>query len=108
MQKMRELGTDFDLPSHYRYSYLAVIDDKKILYEGLADEVLTYNVRINQFEIEMLSAGYSKGNASSIIVNGIERSLNRRGLNIVVLDKSTGKFIDSVTIDSYLDNSLSR
>ena len=108
VQKMRELGTDFDLPSHYRYSYLAVIDDKKILYEGLADEVLTYNVRINQFEIEMLSAGYSKGNASSIIVNGIERSLNRRGLNIVVLDKSTGKFIDSVTIDSYLDNSLSR
>ena len=38
---------------------------------------------------------------SGVIINSIEHSLNLRGINIVVLNKTTGEVIDSVVFDTF-------
>ena len=40
-------------------------------------------------------------NTASIKINGRERSTNRRGINIVVLDFKTGKFIAARNFDTH-------
>lgn len=50
----------------------------------------------------MTSAGYSAGNKSSIVINGKEYSKNKRGLNIVVYDKTKDEVISSRIFDTWL------
>jgi len=61
--------------------------------------------------LEFESAGFHDGNVASIVVNGKERSLNLRGLNIVRLDPQ-GNLVESTVYDTYEDadasNSLIR
>ncbi len=40
-------------------------------------------------------------NSGSIKYNGKERSVNRRGLNVVVVDFNTGKFVSSKNFDTH-------
>ena len=54
----------------------------------------------NQFKISLDSQAWNFGNVSSIKINGIEHSLNRRGINIVVVDLDTFEVIDSVAFDA--------
>lgn len=42
------------------------------------------------------------GNVSSIKVDDVEYSLNRRGFNFVVIDKSLGQVVDTVCFDLHL------
>ena len=48
----------------------------------------------------MRSIGYSDGNVASVVINGQEYSVNRRGLNIVVYSHYQDKVIDSVCFDT--------
>lgn len=43
---------------------------------------------------------------SQIFVNNIDYSMDRTGLNLVVIDKETGDVVDSVNINTYSDPSL--
>ena len=43
---------------------------------------------------------------SEIFVNNIDYSMNKIGLNIVVIDKETGEVVDSVNINTYSDAGL--
>ena len=45
-------------------------------------------------------------NKSSIIINGVEYSKNRRGLNFVIIDRKTKKIISSFWCDTYADENL--
>ena len=47
----------------------------------------------------MKSIGYSDGNVASVMIEGKECSVNRRGLNIVVYSHYQDKVIDSVNFD---------
>lgn len=108
VQMIQTLGLEFDLQDHYRWSYLAIVDAGNVLYEDLSDSKLEYRTEIAGKKIEIQSAGFQTGNAASIKINDVECALNRRGLNIVVYDKAENRVVDSVCIDTYSDNILSR
>lgn len=108
IQGFRKLGLAFELPDHYRWSYLAVLNDNELVYENLSDEAITYDVNIDNNNISLLSAGYDCGNTCSVKIDGVEYAVNGRGLNIVIYDKQNGYVIDSVCIDTFADNSLIR
>lgn len=105
---MQDLGLEFDLPEKFRQSYLAVLDEDQVLYEAVAEKELSYETEINQHKISIISAGYNDGNRASIKIDDRELSLNKRGINIVAYDKEIGSVIDSISVDTYLDNTLSR
>ncbi len=50
--------------------------------------------------VELESAGLNDGNVARIVVNGKDRSLNLRGLNIVRLD-AQGEYVESTAYDTY-------
>jgi hypothetical protein len=51
-------------------------------------------------DIYFKSAGIMDGNFSIIMINGIERSLNKRGINIALLS-SEGRYLNSLHFDTY-------
>jgi len=106
--KFQQLGLKFDLQNHYRWAYLALLDGDKVIYENISDEQINFNDNVDGVHISMLSAGYEKGNVASIAVDGNEYALNKRGLNIVVYDKAADCMIDSICVDTYADNKLTR
>lgn len=98
---IRALGFDFELPGHYRSSYLAIKSpDEK--WEAYSDTNLFYHgtVRNGTVQYSLTSAGYDCGNTSSICINGKEYSQNSRGLNIVVFDAVRKQVVDSVCFDT--------
>ncbi len=108
IQAMHSIGLQIDLPNHYRWSYLAVLNGDDVIYENMADEQITFTDNIDNIQVSMLSAGYEKGNLASIVINGEEFALNERGLNIVVYDKIGDNVMDSICIDTFSDNKLTR
>ncbi len=52
-------------------------------------------------DIKFKSAGMADGNYSFISINEEDRSLNQRGINLVVLS-STGEYIKSLAFDTYI------
>lgn len=105
---MRSLGLEFKLKNRHRYSYMAVVDENEVVYEKLANKKLYYTAKIDNKSVSMTSAGYNNGNISSIEISGLEYSLNRRGLNIVVYDKNKDIVVDSINIDTFTGEKLSR
>ena len=43
---------------------------------------------------------------SEIMVDNIDYSMNRTGINIVVIDKETGNVLDSIHVNTYSDPNL--
>ena len=105
---MQSLGLEFDLKNRYRYSYLAVIDENEVVFEKLANKKLYYTEKIDNKVLSMTSAGYENGCISSVEISGLEYSLNRRGLNIVVYDKNKDIVIDSIAVDTFKGEAISR
>lgn len=91
-----------DLQAHHWYSYLCIIDDGKIVYEKLDKAKLAHSEKIGNLTLSLTSAALNVGNISEIKVNEKDYSQNRRGLNIVIIDKALGLVIDSVCIDPHL------
>lgn len=98
---MHDLGLQFDILNRYRNSYIAIIQNDKVQYEEVSDEKLEYSGEIGKKNIRIASAGYSVGNSASICVDGVECAVNRRGINIVLLDSRTGGVLDSVSFDTF-------
>ena len=94
------LNTDFN-SDLYRYSYIAVIDSKKVVYEECAHSDIKYKSNdFDKLRFSIESAGFDVGDNSSIKLSGKEYSRNERGLNIVVYSKLTDRVIDSVNFDT--------
>lgn len=107
--KARTAGLKFDLTENgFRKSYLAVLDGKTVVHEEMSAQKLEYVTELNGHSISLTSAGYEVGNTASVQVDGVEYALNRRGLNIVFMSQESGEIVDSVCIDSYLDNRVYR
>ena len=103
---LKIFGIKTDLDRTFRYSWLCVIDEGKVV-EELADE----NERVCGFYewngnvCKLESKGYSEEDEFpapiSITLNGKEKCVNQRGLNFVVVNKETGLVIDSVAFDIF-------
>ena len=100
---LKSLGLKNDWKNAYRKSYIAVIENGKVLYEKMSDKKLTRRCAFDEkrFIGEIESAGYDCGNRSSIKIDGAEKSKNRRGLNIVVFSNDRHIVIDAVNFDTF-------
>lgn len=98
---MKQLGLRKNLEGKFRYSYIALIDEKEVLMERLSPEALIYDEIIDNLTIHVESAGGDAGDYSSIKINDEEYSVNNRGLNIVVYDKNTEEVVSCVCFDLY-------
>lgn len=106
--QMQKLGLRFPLEGKYRSSYLAILDGKTCLAEEISQEAISCEQTINGNTLLVSSSGWDSGNTSSILINGTEYSVNGRGLNIVLMDRDTGHVMDSVCVDTFMDNSFRR
>ena len=116
----------------WRDSYVAVIDEGTVrIDEKSKDELIVnyefvighpnYSVEyldnklkvccmpLKYCHIKIKSKGFTEptGAANSeIIIENIDYSMNKTGINMVVIDKETGKVADSVNINTYSDAGL--
>lgn len=101
----------------YRQSYIAVVDkSRNFIYEESSNNKLSYNYRVkcemkdssfNDVSILIKSAGFNCGNISEININGGDNlSLNKRGLNIIILNAKTLDIVDRVNCDTHNDRQL--
>ena len=85
-----------------RSSFYAVISPGSVVEEIGSQTVLSHEGMVGDVPYTISSAGYQVGNTSSIVIDGVEYSKNRRGLNIVVYDNSLKQVTDAVCFDTYL------
>ncbi|WP_367114981.1 DUF6311 domain-containing protein [Thiocapsa sp.] len=78
----------------FRDSYLIVVENGVILHEDFGQRPLIHTTRVLGRDVAIESAGNTSGNRSSIKVDGIEYSHQRRGLNMVLIapDKPISAF----------------
>lgn len=121
------LGLEKDLGEKWRMSYVALIDaDNSVRKEAMSEN---YDGVSCQYQFEDIAdevhseenADTAKGNIcwlyscrmdsqrytkSAIWINGVDYSLSKRGLNIVVYSKEKCCVIDSINVDIFGDNTL--
>ena len=92
------LGLKFNVG--YRSSYIAIVDkSNNFVYEDSSQEKINYNYVINGTFINVQSAGFNCGSLSKIIIDGVDYSPNRRGLNIVLIRKKDFVVIERIHCD---------
>lgn len=100
--KLRDLGLKTDLHDKHWKSFAAVIDSGKAVYENISDNLIKESLNVNGNNVDIVSGNLKSGNVSKIVINNTEYSVNRRGINIVVIDKKTDHIADSVCFDMHL------
>lgn len=103
------LGLQINLYNKYRYGYAAVIDAGELIYESLSNtalEWIEYKCVVDDVSIEIESIGFNapKNSSGLIMINGINYSPNKRGLNFVVYDRVTKNLLDAVNFDTFSNN----
>ena len=66
------------------------------------DDVVAFDGNFDGVGLSVSSKSWSKGNIGDILINGVNYSVNLRGLNLVVFDCEKSMVIDSVVYDSYV------
>jgi len=103
------LGIQTDLTDKYRNSFISVYEvSSGYSYEAVSTEKLekTIDDRDLPIAIKVTSAGNQAGNTAGIRIDGREYAKNKRGLNIVIFDKTLGKVFDSFCVDTNTDESF--
>ncbi len=109
--ELKKFNLEADLKGKSRYAYIAVGSKNSLVqqYEALSDKALEANFSKGYmlgdyelpFDMKIKSAGFTEGNIASIIIDGIEYSQIRRGMNIVIYDMEINQVIDSINFDTY-------
>ena len=98
-----QLGLKTDLTGKHWHSYAAIIDGGILLDEKLSTETVRIDkIKIGEKSISLVSSNFKVLNIAKIVIDGHNYSINRRGFNIVVIDKFTGEVVDSVCFDMHL------
>ncbi len=129
---MEAIGLPLRKDVFWRNSYAAVIDAGVVRIDSKAEEELNLNYEFaaghSNYSVEYLNGKLkvcceplryckikvkSKGftvspgrDRSEIIVDNIDYSMNKTGINIVVIDKETGTVADSINVNTYADPGL--
>lgn len=88
LEEAKNLGITLLDNSKLRYSYVWLarkIDEKsyEVIHQECSCEELSWEGQLGDNHISIKSGGANGGNYSSIIIDGVERSKNSRGMNIV-------------------------
>ena len=105
---------DIKMNVKYRQSYIAIIDkSRNFVKEIVSNDSINYEYKNDlphNAIIRIKSAGYECGNMSSIVLkindSTTELSLNKRGLNFVLLNAKTLDVVDTFKCDTHLDPDL--
>ena len=112
-KKLNQIGLSMLTPENIKEQfwcgYICIIDCKKTVYQVLVqkDEAIFY-MSDNKLDISILSSPFIKQNKSSVIINGIETSVCRRGLDFVVINKDDYSVVDSISVDTWKDKAVHR
>lgn len=97
--------------SDIRSSYILISRKGKALAEESSNDSIVKcggGVITDESNVDVISAGLEVGNYSSIVIDGIEYSMNERGINVVLYDTNEKKVIDSLNFDIYEGAKISR
>ncbi len=96
-----QADTLIDGPYH---SFIGIIEDGKMSYQQVGeDNKITYYTEILDMKLEIESATWNSGNTATIALDGVDRSVNERGFNFVVIDNATGQIVDCVAFDTHVE-----
>lgn len=103
---IKRLGFRTDMQDKHWYSFIGIINEKKVICETLSgyNEAVTAELWIDEMKVNIGSKCLKAGNEAFICINEKNYAVNRRGLNIVVWDKESGCVIDSVCFDTHSQN----
>ena len=105
--QQKGLRTDWS-ESMFRQGYVAVLSPAGI-YEESGGRIIHRGMLHDCAKpFTVISAGYHNSPEASIMINGTEYSLNRRGLNIVVYSHLYEKVVDVVNFDTHTGAELYR
>lgn len=103
IQQIHELGfSKFQQKLWLMYAGAIYKSDMLLNKSGDKPELsVSYECDVNDCHITINSASFRKENHASILINGNDYSINRRGINIVVYDVENHELIDSIAFDSF-------
>ena len=111
--KLIEMGfqSQFTEKAAYGKSFIGIWQDGEVIYEKMSvgndapeRDVLEFRGTFpDGMKYYVKSAGCNVGKVSSIVIDGVEESVNSRGLNVVVYDSQFGEVVDSICFDTFLD-----
>jgi len=94
-----DISTNRGLKGDPYRAYFAIIDGGKILAEELGSDERTLRYKDQKFYVKSTVYTHTRGvEHARILVNKAEYCANKKGLNIVVVEKETGHPIDSVNL----------
>lgn len=101
-QQLEHIGVSRKLLDQSQDSFYAVISENGVK-EAASCEMLNYteSFREGRSNYSIISAGSGCGNIGSIVIDGVEYSLNQPGLNVVIYDNIYRKVIDSVCFNGF-------
>lgn len=106
MQKsLKDLGFDSEFDENTECNYVSVINNGVVLASASGEQRVECQDR---FDFGHTYNAWLDGAEGQIIVDGLDYSTNRRGINIVVYDNKTNCVIDTVNIDTYTDDQIVR
>jgi [citrate (pro-3S)-lyase] ligase len=104
---VRLMDAGFTIPLHdkWRCSYAALIDEHKLVFEGISQThpiVCEHEINGHKILLKSICFAASGGTRGShIIIDGRDITVGGRGLKFAVFDKTCGKVLDSVRFDTY-------
>ena len=105
---IKKLGFKSDFENNTQNSYIAVSDGENCIFEQWAENKMILEDSIvlagEYRNLAVTSAGYVYGNTAKIELDSKNYCVNSRGLNIVAIEKETGKVVSSVAIDTHVSD----
>ena len=103
---LHDIGCQVSLVDKHWQSYVFMMDGDKVVSEVISknQERVAYTGTLYGKSYKVVSRSYNRGDISAIQIDGIEYSENRRGLNIVLIDKNLNEVIDTVVFDTHEKN----
>lgn len=97
------IGCKISLENKHWQSYIFVMDGGNVLKEAISanQERVAYVGNIQGKSYKIVSRSYNRGDIAAIQIDGVEYAENKRGLNIVLIDKNLNAVIDSVSFDTH-------
>ena len=104
--KLLCLGFKQSLYNRSQHCYIGVIDEGSLVYENLGKpkESITHEMKLLDISLKIVCNFFSKNEIlSRIVIDGLDYSINSRGFNFTIFEKSTKKLIDSVCFNAYTE-----
>ena len=104
--KLLNLGFKHSLHNKSRRCYIGVIDEGNLIYENLGkpQESINHAMKLFDISLKIVCNFYSENEIlSEIYINNLDYSINSRGFNFAIFEKTSKRLIDSVCFDAHTE-----